>query len=175
MRISKGFRYRIYPTAPQVRRLREWENALSARYAKSHGTVIVENLAIGPMVRTSRRLARTILDAGWGMLAERLKYKLSWSGGRLESEDPVDSSCTCNRCDHVATASRRSQAEFVCVACGLVEHADVNAAKVLLKRRVIRSADNSGEGKALEAPRRSEKRLRVTRRSSEKLRPSGRG
>ena len=44
------------------------------------------------------------------------------------------SSQECSACGHVAAENRPSQASFECVACVLVEHADVNAAKVILAR-----------------------------------------
>jgi putative transposase len=68
----------------KVRRQRDhFIQNLSATYAKSHGTVVVEKLQIGNMVRANRGLARGILDAGWGRLVECLRYKLAWSGGIL--------------------------------------------------------------------------------------------
>lgn len=116
----------------KVRRQREhFVHNLSSAYAKSHGTVVVENLQIGNMVRANRGLARGILDAGWGKLVECLRYKLAWSGGTLVEVPSAYSSQTCNGCGHVAKESRVSQASFECVGCGLVEHADLNAALVL--------------------------------------------
>lgn len=119
----------------KVARQREWfTHNLSGRYAKSHGVVVVEDLKIGSMVRANRGLARGILDAGWGMLVEQLQYKLAATGGTLVKVPAQYSSQTCHACGHVAKESRRSQSEFVCVACGVVDHADLNAAKVLLTR-----------------------------------------
>jgi IS605 OrfB family transposase len=93
---------------------------LSAAYAKSHGTVVVERLQTANMLR-NRPLARRIADAGWSRLVELLRYKLAFSGGRLV-EVPA------------AYSSR-----FCCRHCGYIDHADLNAAKVL-KTRVNRSA-----------------------------------
>jgi putative transposase len=150
----------------KVRRQRDhFVHGLSSTYAKNHGTVVVEKLQIGGMVRCSRGLARGILDSGWGKLVEQLRYKLAWSGGTLVEVSAAYSSQTCHVCGHVAAESRRTQAEFVCVECGLVEHADVNAAMVL-KSRANRSA-LLGEGTVLEAARRTKKRLRVARRTSD--------
>lgn len=151
---------------------------LSATYAKSHGTVIVEKLQISNMTRSARGtveepgaqvkakagLNRGILDAGWGRLMECLRYKLEWSGGQLVEVPAHYSSQTCHQCGHVDAASRRSQAAFCCTGCGLDMHADLNAALVL-KSRANRSAQPV-EGSAL-AARRSRKRLNVPRRSAE--------
>jgi putative transposase len=144
----------------KVRRQRDhFVHVLSASYAKSHGTVAVENLNIAGMVRANRGLSRGILDSGWGKLVECLRYKLAWSGGQMLEVPAAYSSQTCSACGVVDANSRRSQSEFCCVACGHVDHADLNAAKVL-KSRVNRSA-LTVEGMVLEATRRSSKAVKL--------------
>lgn len=142
---------------------------ISTAYAKSHGVVVVEKLNVRAMTAKggARKtgLNRSILDAGWGQLVGMLRYKLAWSGGTLVEVPAAYSSQTCSGCGAVDEKSRLSQSEFCCVACGLVEHADLNAAKVL-KSRANRSV-LPVEGKLPESPRRSRKRLSVPRRSSE--------
>lgn len=157
---------RVMRLSRKVRRQRDHVlHGISSAYAKNHGTVVVEALRTKGMSRVGGGLARSIGAVGWGRLVEQLRYKLAWSGGSLVEVNPAYSSQTCNVCGHVAAESRRSQASFVCVACGLVEHADVNAARVL-KSRAIRSA-LLGEGTVPEAARRTKKRLRVVRRAAE--------
>jgi putative transposase len=124
----------------KVRRQREhFVHCLSAAYAKSHGTVVVEKLNVAGMTRANCGLARGILDAGWGKFVECLRYKLAWSGGTLVEVNPAYSSQACSACGVVDKLSRRSQSEFCCTACGYIDHADLNAAKVL-KSRANRSA-----------------------------------
>jgi putative transposase len=135
--------------------------------------VIVESLQIGNMVRAQRGLARGILDAGWGLLVEFLRYKPAWSGGQLVEVPAHYSSQTCHRCAALDAASRRTHAKFVCTRCGLQMHADLNAALVL-KSRANRSA-LPVEAPALRAPRRSRKRLHVPRRAAESSAHSGLG
>jgi putative transposase len=152
----------------KVRRQREHlVQTLSAAYAKSHGTVVVEKLNMAGMVRANRGLARGILDSGWGKLVECLRYKLAWSGGQLVEVSAMYSSQTCSVCGVVDEKSRRSQSEFCCTACSYVDHADLNAAKVL-KSRANRSV-LPVEGSLMLGTQRSRKlkmRLRVPRRSS---------
>lgn len=158
----------------QVRRRRNHVlHEISTAYAKSHGTVVVEKLDVkgmsakGGAYKTG--LNRSILDAGWGRLVEMLRYKLAWSGGTLVEVPAAYSSQTCSHCGVVDARSRFSQSEFCCVVCGCVDHADLNAAKVL-KSRANRSV-LPVEGKLPEGPRRSRKRvgLRVPRRPLESL------
>jgi putative transposase len=141
---------------------------ISTAYAKSHGTVVVEKLNVQAMSAAGALhkagLNRSILDAGWSRLIEMLRYKLAWSGGTLVEVPAAYSSQTCSHCGAVDPRSRRSQSEFCCTACGRVDHADLNAAKVL-KSRANRSV-LPVEGKLPESPRRSGKRLSVPRRRS---------
>ena len=148
----------------KVRRQRDHLlHALSAAYAKSHGTVVVERLQVANMLR-NRPLARRIADAGWSRLVELLRYKLAWSGGQLVEVAAAYSSQTCSACGAIDPASRYCE-RFLCTHCGHVDHADLNAAKVL-KSRVNRSA-LPVEGTPPEGTRRSRKvvKLRVPRRS----------
>jgi putative transposase len=157
---------RVARISRKIRRQREhMAQTLSATYAKSHGTVVVEKLQIGNMVRASSGLARGILDAGWGRLVECLRYKLAWSGGQLVEVPAHYSSQTCHECGMVDALNRHSQSLFHCFGCGLIAHADVNAAKVL-KSRANRSV-LPVEGSVPKAALRSRKRLNVPRRSTE--------
>jgi putative transposase len=158
----------------KIRRQRDHVlHTLSAAYAKSHGTVVVERLQTANLLK-NRSLARRIADAGWSRLVELLRYKLAWSGGRLVEVPAAYSSQTCFACGAVHAESRRGE-RFCCLECGHLDHADLNAAKVL-KSRANRSA-LPVEGAPPEGTRRSKKvvTLRVPRRAPTMLRLSGRG
>lgn len=149
----------------KVRRQREHAlHVESARLAKSHGIVVIERLNVAGMIRGN--LARSIADAGWSRFAIMLRYKLAWSGGTLVEVPAAYSSQTCSACQCIDAASRRGE-RFCCTSCGFVDHADLNAAKIL-KSRANRSA-LPVEGSPPEGPRRSGKlkvSLRVPRRRS---------
>jgi putative transposase len=150
----------------KVRRQRDhFLHVQSARLAKSHGVVVLEKLNVAGMIRG--RCARSIADAGWSAFANMLRYKLAWSGGTLVEVPAAYSSQTCSACGCVDATSRRSQAVFCCTACDHTEHADLNAAKILLSR-ANRSA-LLGEGSPKLGTLRTKKRvgLRVPRRPSE--------
>jgi putative transposase len=150
----------------KVRRQREhFLHVLSHGYAKSHGTVVIEKLQVSNMVKVNKGLSRGILDAGWGIFGEMLRYKLAWSGGQLIEVPAAYSSQTCSACGCVDGESRRSQSVYCCAACGYSDHADLNAAKVL-KSRANRSA-LLGEGSLKSGTLRTKKQLRVSRRVTE--------
>lgn len=122
----------------KVRRQREhFLHVESARLAKSHGVVVIEKLNVAGM-KKARPLARHIADAGWSKFATMLRYKLEWSGGSLVEVPAAYSSQTCAECGAVDAASRDRE-RFCCTRCAHVDHADLNAAKVL-KSRANRSA-----------------------------------
>ena len=133
----------------KVRRQRaDMLHVLSHHYANNHSTVVIEDLRVrnmsssargtkeepGARVRQKAGLNRAILDVGWHELRRQLAYKCERSGAKLLVVDPRYSSQQCRSCGVVDAISRRSQADFVCVACGHVAHADVNAAQNILAR-----------------------------------------
>lgn len=85
--------------------------------------------APGTQVRQKAGLNRAILDKGWHRLELALRNAARRSGTRIVLVNPAYISQTCYRCQEVDVRSRKSQAEFVCTACGYTDHADVNAAK----------------------------------------------
>lgn len=166
----------------RIRRQREHAlHVASHHYAKNHGTVIVEALNIQNMTRSAsgtvekpgknvaqkRGLNRAISGAGWGRFREILKYKVIPEGGRVVEVPAHYSSQTCAECGVVDAASRRTQASFVCTACGHADNADVNAARVLLARGLAKLAVEAtvtvcGGKPAKEAP--VKQKLRAVRR-----------
>ena len=121
---------------------------LSSELAASHGLIVIEDLRVRNMTRSAKGtlaepgvnvnpktgLNRSILAQGWGELRRHLQYKTVWYGSQLAEVPAQHSSQTCSACGVVHAESRESQARFRCIACGHAEHADVNAARVILAR-----------------------------------------
>jgi IS605 OrfB family transposase len=57
-----------------------------------------------------------------------LSYKAALAGVPLYTVDPRNTSRTCSECGHCAKENRKSQASFLCQACGHSDNADRNAA-----------------------------------------------
>ena len=124
----------------EINRRKDAVEKLTTRLAAEHDLIRVEDLKIGNMTRSARGtveapgtnvaakagLNREILRSGWGEFARRLEDK---APGRVEKVNPAYTSQRCNRCGHVASESRESQARFRCVACNHTANADVNAAQ----------------------------------------------
>jgi len=115
--------------------------------------LVLEDLAITNMVRAPKAqpdphalgaflpngaakkagLNRSIYDAGWGTLVSLLSYKAESAGGIVVTVDPRYTSQACAECGHVDAGNRVSQSAFLCLSCGHAGHADVNAARNILR------------------------------------------
>ncbi len=149
-------------TAKDVARRKDWTEKLSTDLARRFDLIRMEDLRIrnmtmsarGTGVARKRGLNRAILASGWGLLERRCKDK-----GIVELVSAAFTSQRCSSCGEVNRNSRESQAKFRCVACGMIEHADVNAAiniaagRAVTGRGDISKAANTRVGGALSAKR----------------------
>ena len=122
--------------------------------SETQAVVYVEDLKIRNMTRSARGtketpgrnvrqksgLNRSILSQGWGTFLSLLEYKVSWAGGMVVRIPPQYTSQTCAACGHVFPEIRTTQARFRCVSCAHADHADVNAAKNILRAGHARRA-----------------------------------
>src|SRR5215217_7885513 len=72
-------------------------------------------------------LAKSILDAGWGYLVQRLTHKAERAGRVVTLVDPRATSKTCSQCGHIFASLSLSDRWLDC-ACGLSLDRDHNAA-----------------------------------------------
>ena len=149
-------------------RRKDWAEKTSTDLARHFDVIRVEDLHVPGMTRSARGtidqpgrnvraktgLNRGILAAGWSMLATRLEQK---APGRVEKINPAFTSQTCNRCMHVAAASRESQTRFRCINCGHRDNADVNAARNIARGPTAGGRSVAARGDMV-APGRSVKR-----------------
>ena len=114
-----------------------WRHHVSCGLAGRFGTVCVEDLKVGNMMKSAKgtvekpgkhvkaksSLNRGIAESGWG----RLRWMLEYKAHRVEKVNPAYTSQRCHQCGHVAADSRRGE-RFKCVSCGYAGNADINAA-----------------------------------------------
>jgi putative transposase len=135
-------------------RRRDWVEKITTRIAANYDFVAVEQLPVRSMVRRPKpkpdpdnpgqylpngAAAKAGLNKGiyancWGMFAGRLGQKMNASGTSLIAVSASYSSQECRECGHTAKENRQSQAVFLCVGCGHGDHADHNAAEIILAR-----------------------------------------
>lgn len=127
--------------AGQARRRLDNAHRASARIAREHSHVAMEDLRLLNMTKSAKGtveesgtnvaqkagLNRALLDLAHGQFRAILKSKVLAAGGTFVLVDPRNTSRRCNPCGHVSAESRKSQAEFKCVSCGHEANADHNA------------------------------------------------
>jgi len=75
-----------------------------------------------------RGLNRSIADASWHGLIEKLEYLAAKSGKRLIKVNPKYTSQTCIKCGVIDAASRDDE-KFICTSCGHCDDANLQAAR----------------------------------------------
>lgn len=87
----------------------------------------------GTDVRRKSWLNKFILQQGWGYLRIFLKYKSEWKRKLFHDDVPAYyTSTTCYSCRYQDEENRKRD-EFLCLRCHHSDHADVNAAKNILR------------------------------------------
>jgi transposase len=77
-------------------------------------------------------MAKSVLDAGWGMLKTRLQYKGRQAGRSVIIVSERDSTRTCSSCEALTGPKGLEMLDvrtWVCSACGVTHDRDVNAAR----------------------------------------------
>jgi putative transposase len=82
-----------------------------------------------------RSLNRSIADASWSELISKIEYMAVKSGKVLFRVNPRHSSQECSVCHHVDPDNRDGE-KFLCINCGHVDDANLQAARTI-KRRAI--------------------------------------
>jgi transposase, IS605 OrfB family, central region len=101
---------------------------ISRKLVDENQVIVVENLCIKGLART--KLAKSVLDAGFGMLLNFLGYKLEREGGKLIEVDRFfPSTKLCNCCKFKNNSLNLSIREWVCPNCQTHHDRDENAAK----------------------------------------------
>ncbi len=123
---------------------------LSTKLCRENQAVGIEDLNVRGMVR-NRKLARSIVDEGWGELRRQLEYKSAMYRTEIVVHDRwFPSSKTCSGCGHVKDKLPLSVRTFECAACGLIIDRDLNAALNLEPKLGRGTPDvKPGERKAL--------------------------
>jgi putative transposase len=119
---------RAHATAAAVRA--DALHRFTAALARSHGAVVVEDLATRNLM-ANRSLAAAIGDQGWAEMARQLGYKTARHGGQCIVADRwFASSKTCSACGAVRPKLTLAERTYRCDnhACGHVADRDVNAA-----------------------------------------------
>ena len=104
--------------------------------------LVAENAAIfvgnvSSLKLTKTKLAKSVLDAGWGQLKTMLEYKCDHAGVVFEEIDERNTTQTCSSCGCKPPERPKGIAglgirEWQCSECGVTHDRDINAAKNIL-------------------------------------------
>lgn len=116
-------------------RRRDALHKFSRRIVREYQKIVVGDVSSTQLVKT--RMAKSVLDAGWGMLKGYLQYKSQQASRTFQIVNERDTSCTCSHCDAV-TGPRGVNGlhvrRWICAACGTSHDRNVNAARNILRR-----------------------------------------
>ena len=109
----------------------------TSKITRENQAIYVEDLKVKNMTKRCKGkgraakagLNKVILQQGWGMAREMLKYKSLRRNRVFDKVNPAYTSQECSKCHHIDSLNRVSQAVFCCVKCEHTENADANAAK----------------------------------------------
>jgi putative transposase len=133
---------------------KDYLNKLANHLIADYDRIAMEDLRITGMVR-NHALSKSILDAGWGYLKQRLIDKAEEAGRLVVLVDPAYTSKTCCACGSIFADQSLADRWLDC-ACGLSLDRDVNAAINILQRAGhARWGESTTDGLRLpqEAPR----------------------
>ena len=104
---------------------------LTSTLVQDCGRIVIEDLNVKGMSR-NRKLARAILDMGFGEFRRQLGYKHELAGTKVILADRwFPSSRTCSTCGALNDTLTLKDRVFHCGGCGLTEDRDLNAARNL--------------------------------------------
>ena len=129
-------------------RRQDFLNKVAHRLISRYDLIALEDLRIKNMVR-NHHLSKSILDAGWNYLTQRLEGKAASAGRRVEFVPAAYTSKTCSRCGTIFENLTLSDRWVEC-ACGLSLDRDHNAAvNILCRSRLGQSRWASTQGTGL--------------------------
>ena len=107
----------------------------TTRLVENYGAIFVGHVSSKKLVKT--RMAKSVLDAGWGSLKEQLRWKASARSVVFEEVPERNTTQTCSCCGEISANSPKGRAglgirEWFCAECGTLHDRDVNAAKNIL-------------------------------------------
>ncbi len=84
-----------------------------------------------------RGLNRSISDASWGDLTQKIEWVAAKSGKPVLAVNPKYTSQECSNCGHISKDNRDGE-KFICQECGHIDHADTQASRTILKRAKLK-------------------------------------
>ena len=124
---------RLHRTA--ARRRQDALHKFSNKIIENYQAIIIGDVSSLKLAKT--RMAKSVLDAGWGILKRQLQSKGLQAGRTVRIVSERDTTRACSSCGSLTGPSGLDSLvvrEWVCGGCGRSHDRDVNAAKNILSR-----------------------------------------
>ena len=122
---------RLHRTA--ARRRKDALHKFSTKLIATYQTINIGDVSSLSLAKT--RMAKSVLDAGWGMLKTQLQYKGRQAGRCVQIVSERNTTRTCSSCKALTGPAGLDMLvirSWVCSACGDTHDRDVNAARNIL-------------------------------------------
>jgi IS605 OrfB family transposase len=108
----------------------------STMMAENYGAIFVGDVSSSKLAKT--RMAKSVLDTGWGMLKTQLEYKAIARSVVYQEVNERNTTQTCSSCGVISASSPKGSAGlgirvWACAGCGTTHDRDINAAKNILR------------------------------------------
>ncbi|HEX9139609.1 MAG TPA: transposase, partial [Steroidobacteraceae bacterium] len=122
---------RLHRTA--ARRRQDALHKFSSQIVKEYQSIIIGDVSSLKLART--RMAKSVLDAGWGMLKMQLQYKGQQAGRCVQIVNERNTTRGCSSCRALTGPAGLDMLvvrTWMCIECGVTHDRDVNAARNIL-------------------------------------------
>ena len=156
-------------------RRRDAIHKFTRRIVDRYEFIAVGDVSSPKLART--RMAKSVLDAGWGMLRTQLRYKGEHAGRSVKVVSERNTTRACGNCGALTGPKGVGQLvvrRWVCAQCGALHDRDVNAARNILTAGLRCRGESPGSTQVLgkEPPSAGTSRMRERVR---RARPHSRG
>jgi len=142
---------RLHRTA--ARRRKEALHRFSRKIIDQYQTILVGDVSSTQLAKT--RMAKSVLDAGWGMLKAQLQYKGEYAGRSVRIVNERYTTQTCSGCGARTGPTGLDMCAvrtWMCSECGDTHDRDVNAAKNILSTGRLPPSVSGNESSSSVAP-----------------------
>jgi putative transposase len=122
----------------------------SRKMVDQYQYIVVGDVSSSKLVKT--RMAKAVLDSGWGMLRQMLLYKGEYAGRSVKVVSERNTSAACSSCGSLSGprgVNRLAVRSWICSECGASHDRDVNAARLILLRGEVSPSVRGNESSPL--------------------------
>jgi putative transposase len=145
-------------------RRRDAQHQFSRRIIKRYQSIVIGDVSSTQLAKT--RMAKSVLDAGWGQLKRILQYKGEYAGRSVQIVTEKFTTRACSNCGSLSGPSGLRQLavrHWCCSECGAEHDRDVNAARNILAGSRCRTSVRGNELSISPVPPSSAPRARKVR------------